>query len=188
MGAIVAVAFARLGVAARTPGAARVGAATVFSIWSVASGLLGVILTLLWTVTDHRFAHPNENLLLFNPLWLVLAVTLPMTILRERAVWMTNRLLLIVFALGALALAAHLVGLSRQANLPIIGLGVAACGGTDHRDETSAKVALAIPSSLFPFRQPEPRKHAVLEARHRGDSAAGDRENDETDPVTDAGR
>jgi Domain of unknown function (DUF4105) len=128
-GAIMAGAFAWLGVAARTPGAARVSAATVFSIWSVASGVLGVILTLLWTATDHRFARANENLLLFNPLWLVLAVTLPMTVLRERAVWVTNRLLLVVFALGGLALVAHLIGLSRQTNLPIIALGLLPAAG-----------------------------------------------------------
>jgi hypothetical protein len=121
-GAIVGGSFAWLGVAARTSGAARVSAATVFSIWASESGLLGVALTLLWTATDHRFTRANENLLLFNPLWLVLAVTLPMTMLRGRALWLTNRLLLVVFALGALALVAHLVGLSRQDNLPIVGL------------------------------------------------------------------
>lgn len=128
-GAIIAGVFAWLGVVARTPGAARTSAATIFSVWSLTIGVLGVILTFLWTATDHRFAHPNENLLLFNPVWLVLAVTLPMTVLRDRAVWVTNRLLVLVFALGGLGLIAHLVGLSQQANLPIVGLGLLPTAG-----------------------------------------------------------
>ena len=123
-GAITAGVFAWLGVAARTSGVARSTAATVFSVWAAASGVLGVILTLLWAITDHRFSYANENVLLFNPLWLILAITLPMTVMRDRAARVTNRLLWAVFALGGLALLAHLLGLSRQANLPIIGLGL----------------------------------------------------------------
>jgi hypothetical protein len=83
-----------------------------------------VILTLLWTATDHRFAYANENLLLFNPLWLVLAVTLPMTIVRGRALLVTDRLLLTVLALDGVALIAHVVGVSRQDNLATIGLSL----------------------------------------------------------------
>jgi hypothetical protein len=83
-----------------------------------------VILTALWTVTDHRFAHANENLLLFNPLWLVAAVVLPMFILRGRASMLTRRLMTLLMSLGVLALVAHLVTLSRQHNLEIIGLAL----------------------------------------------------------------
>ena len=54
--------------------AARTIAAALIGLWSFAAGLLGIVLTLLWTVTDHIFAHGNENLLLFNPLWLALAM------------------------------------------------------------------------------------------------------------------
>jgi hypothetical protein len=129
VGAIVAGLFAWLGLAARTTRAARVGAAVVFAVWATASGLLGTILTLLWTATDHRFAYANENILLFNPLWLVLAVTLPMMLLHGRVVRLTNGVLLAVFALGGLALVAHLSGVSRQANLSIIGLALLPAAG-----------------------------------------------------------
>jgi hypothetical protein len=128
-GAIVAGVFAWLGVTARTAGAARVGAAAASTIWAIASGLLGITLTLLWTSTDHHFAYANENILLFNPLWLVLAVTLPMTLLRGRTVQVTNYALLAVLALDGLALIAHLTGVSRQANLPIIGLALLPAAG-----------------------------------------------------------
>jgi hypothetical protein len=79
--------------------------------------------------TNHRFAYANENILLFNPLWLVLAVTLPMTLLGGRAARLTNGVLLSVFALGALALVAHLLGVSQQANLSIVGLGLLRAAG-----------------------------------------------------------
>ena len=124
VGAIVAALFAWLGAAARTARPARMSAALVFSVWATVAGLVGMILALLWTATDHRFAHANENLLLFNPLWLVLAVTLPMTIIRGRAPWITDRLLVTVLALDGVALIAHVVGVSRQANLPTIGLSL----------------------------------------------------------------
>lgn len=123
-GAVIALLFAWLGLAARRPGGLRVAAATVFTVWAAAAGILGLLLTALWTVTDHRFAHQNENLLLFNPLWVVLAVTLPMSVLRGRAERLTNQLLIAICALSTLALAAHVVGLSRQSNLAVIGLGL----------------------------------------------------------------
>lgn len=52
--------------------AARV--AFVFSfVWCLVAGLLGTLLVLLWTVTDHVAAHQNANVLSLNPVWLVLA-------------------------------------------------------------------------------------------------------------------
>jgi len=93
-------------------------------VWAAACGILGVILTLLWTVTDHRFAHQNENLLLFNPLWLVLSVTLPMYMLRGRMARTTQVVAYVAAALSLLALVTHVVRLSRQDNLPIIGLAL----------------------------------------------------------------
>jgi len=41
--------------------------------WLVLSGLVGVVLTYLWLGTDHAVSAMNLNLLVFSPLWLVLA-------------------------------------------------------------------------------------------------------------------
>ncbi len=42
-------------------------------IWCLVAGLLGVLLTLLWSATAHVAAYENANLLTFNGLWLLLA-------------------------------------------------------------------------------------------------------------------
>ncbi len=41
--------------------------------WLVLSGLVGMVLAFLWLGTDHGAAAMNLNLLVFSPLWLVLA-------------------------------------------------------------------------------------------------------------------
>jgi hypothetical protein len=96
--------------------------ATLLGLWSLVAGLLGVILTLLWSVTNHVIAHGNENLLLFNPLWLVLAVLLPRFVWSRKAVRPTRVVCGVVVTMSVMALVAHLVGLSGQVNLPIIAL------------------------------------------------------------------
>jgi Domain of unknown function (DUF4105) len=103
---------------------ARIGAAIVMSIWCAVAGVLGLLLTLLWAVTDHVFAHRNENLLLFNPLWLVLAVSIAITMWSGRAASFTRWLAIGLAGLTVLALLAHLVLLSSQVNLAIIGLAL----------------------------------------------------------------
>lgn len=42
--------------------------------WLSVAGLLGVVLGFLWLFTDHWVSELNLNLLLLNPLWLVIAV------------------------------------------------------------------------------------------------------------------
>jgi hypothetical protein len=124
-GFIVGILFAWLGTAAMDGGrGARIAAATLIGVWAFAAGLLGVVLTLLWTVTDHVFAHANENLLLFNPLWLVLAVVAIAALARGQAgpwfrTWATG-----LAAIATLALVAHVVRVSGQQNLAVIGLAL----------------------------------------------------------------
>ncbi|HSQ29039.1 MAG TPA: DUF4105 domain-containing protein [Gemmatimonadaceae bacterium] len=103
---------------------ARGAVATVAGIWSLLAGLLGAILTLLWTVTDHVFAHANENVLLFNPLWLVMVVLLPLYLWSGRAERFTRSMIVVLMVLTIAALAAHATGLSAQQNLPVIGLAL----------------------------------------------------------------
>ena len=124
LGMVLAAALMWLGHAAvqRKRGAV-VGASVLASLFSLVVGLVGLLLLLLWTVTDHNFAHKNENLLLFNPLWLVFVVTAPMLIARGRARW-TSTLAIVFVVLGVVGLAMHGVGLSRQENLRVFGLAL----------------------------------------------------------------
>jgi hypothetical protein len=103
---------------------ARVALTIVTSAWCIIAGLLGVLLTLLWTVTDHFFAHANENLLVFNPLWLVLGVLVAVYFTTGRSARLTGYLAVGLAGLCVLALVSHLVMLSRQANLAIILLAL----------------------------------------------------------------
>ena len=125
IGVLIAVVFAVVGSrAARGSTGARFAAGMLFSVWSFAAGMLGVILALLWGVTDHHFAHRNENLLLFNPIWLALAVLAPMTAVKGRAARVTRWLTFLLAALGVLALLLHATGLSRESNMEIIALAL----------------------------------------------------------------
>lgn len=67
-GAILIIALGRL----RDHAAARVALATAASLLSLVLGLAGLVLAALWLLTDHVSAWGNENLLLFNPLCLLL--------------------------------------------------------------------------------------------------------------------
>lgn len=51
----------------------RRGLAVAGGTWHLLAGLAGLVLLLLWTVTDHVAAHGNENLFLLSPLSLLLA-------------------------------------------------------------------------------------------------------------------
>ncbi len=78
-------------------------AATLAGLWIVA-GLGGVVLVLLMTATEHTAAWHNRNVLLFNPLCLVL---LPAAwgLARGRAVWPRSSLLVARLVLAAAVLA-----------------------------------------------------------------------------------
>lgn len=73
-----------LGRAAPGSGAARSGVAALGGLWSLAAGVVGVVLLLAATVTRHVFWGANANLLLFSPLSLVLAVLLPWAVWGRR--------------------------------------------------------------------------------------------------------
>jgi Domain of unknown function (DUF4105) len=124
-GIAVAALLTWLGIAAINRGDwTRFVAGTVFALWSLAAGLLGTVLVLLWGVTDHVFAHQNENLLIFNPLWLLLAVLAPVYVISGRAGGAARMVARTIGALATIALLLHLVGLSSQTNLAIIALGL----------------------------------------------------------------
>jgi hypothetical protein len=99
-------------------------AAIVFTTFAVVAGILGLLLTALWTVTDHVAAHANENLLLFNPVWLVLAFPLAASTWKGRPSLLAERLAMTVAALAAVGLLMHIIRLSAQDNLALIFLAL----------------------------------------------------------------
>jgi hypothetical protein len=115
----------------RTSTAARRTAATLIGTWAVLAGVLGVILTLLWAVTDHVSAHRNENLLLFHPLWFA---ALPVATAVARGQWShrSRQIAMLLPAPVLIALALHATPLSIQDNRALIclvlpvALGIAA--------------------------------------------------------------
>jgi hypothetical protein len=103
---------------------ARFAPAIIVAVWSVAAGALGLILTVLWTATDHVFAHRNENVLLFNPLWFVAAVLIPITYVRGGAIRAARAIAVSIAALATVAVVLHVTTLSSQKNWAEIGLGL----------------------------------------------------------------
>ena len=91
------------------------------------AGLLGHDPLLAVDGDRPRFAHQNENLLIFNPLWLALVVLVPVfLVIGPCGAARRERSRSAILALAAIALLAHFVGLSSQNNLAIIALGLAA--------------------------------------------------------------
>ena len=86
----------------RAPRASRGIAGT----WSVLSGIFGVLLVALWTLTRHVWAYRNVNLLLFHPLWIVIAVL----VFRKSASGRTARW--VILASAAAALVGTVLGLT----------------------------------------------------------------------------
>jgi hypothetical protein len=86
------------------------------------SGLLGILMLFLWFGTEHRFAWANENLLLFDPLALLL---LPgawrLAGGRAPGTWF-RRLLAVLAALAVAALLLKWVMLFSQVNEPWVAL------------------------------------------------------------------
>ena len=111
----------------RAGGTGRVGAwvlAIAGGAWGLVAGILGLILTLLWLLTDHEFAYRNENLLQMNPLALGLAVLVPLAAWRGRATVAAAVLGAVLLALAIIGLLVHPLPLTGQANLAIIALAL----------------------------------------------------------------
>jgi len=101
--------------------AARLGFAVLAAAWSLLCGVCGLLLLAIWFLTQHWAGWHNENLLLLDPLCLLL---LPAAAASARAGWKPGawalRLAWIVAALAAFSLLLRLVPGCHQANLPWI--------------------------------------------------------------------
>lgn len=101
--------------------AARLGFALLAGAYALLCGVCGLILLAMWTLTQHWAAWHNQNLLLLNPLALLL---LPAWAMSLRAGWRPApwawRLSLLLAALAALSLLLRQLPGCYQANLPWI--------------------------------------------------------------------
>jgi hypothetical protein len=99
---------------------ARRGARIVFGIggtlYLLLAGLAGVFMLVLWTWTTHHSAWANENLLLFNPL----ALLLLLAVWKPRVSRFARGLTLALAAIAVFALLSKLLPWFDQQNLPWI--------------------------------------------------------------------
>jgi hypothetical protein len=105
------------------PARSRVGFGSLATLWTLVIGVLGTVLFGMVTFTDHASAYWNENLFLFNPLSLGLAVTLPFLVAGSR--WSRKPaafLAVAVIGLSALGFVAQVLPRLDQVNGQLYGL------------------------------------------------------------------
>ena len=108
----------------RGRGAARTAAVALATTWAALAGFLGVLLTLLWTITEHAAAYRNENLFQFNPLWLILAFLVPLALRRAHGHPGASKLAMICALLSVTGVAVQLLPWFYQDNGPILAFAV----------------------------------------------------------------
>ncbi len=91
---------------------------------SLAAGLLGLTIVGAWTLTDHWYAHLNENLLQLEPLSLALVVLLPLSTLTGRGLRVTRRVAWVVAGLAALGAILQLLPGFDQVNGEIVAVSL----------------------------------------------------------------
>lgn len=109
--------------AGRVRAAGRWLAGILGSLWGLGTGLLGLLLLAIWTLTDHEFGWNNENLLQVNPLALVLVVMVPLAITRRGGRWAARWAGFLV-GLSLFGLFLNPLPVTPQANLAIIALAL----------------------------------------------------------------
>ncbi|HEX6910308.1 MAG TPA: DUF4105 domain-containing protein [Longimicrobium sp.] len=118
-----------LGSRAPRSGWARFGFSAVSALWLLLAGTGGLLLVLLWTMTNHQIAYRNENLLQLSPLALPLVLLVPCLAYGARWAARPARLLATVVA-----------------GLSLLGLVLQVLPGLDQRN--AQIIALALPVNL----------------------------------------
>ena len=161
VGLFCGIALALAGWFRRCSRIARYGFAFGGGLYVLLAGIAGVSMAVLWAFTAHRAAWGNQNLLLFDPLALLLVVPLLRSARRDAHVSRFAFVLTSVMALAAIAaLMVNLTGWLPQRNLPWIcwrcryGRG---CSAGLWRSRTFSKTAS---KSLSPQRAPRARRKA----------------------------
>jgi hypothetical protein len=128
VGLLAGAALGGLGHLARRGRRAAFGLAVAITGWGIVTGFFGVILALLWATTNHVYSYGNLNLLQVNPLGFLLAVAVPLALLRRTTgrFHATSRLAwpaaLTLAALSLLGVLLNLLPGVGQVNWPIIAL------------------------------------------------------------------
>ena len=103
---------------------AEKGLAVCGMIWAFFAGLAGLLLSLIWFFTEHRFGHWNENLLQYNPLSIGLAFFFCLFLFRGS--W-SRLAILVSYGVAALSLSGFLLQILpgfNQVNTEIIVLAL----------------------------------------------------------------
>jgi hypothetical protein len=125
VGLFCGIALALAGWFRRCSRIARYGFAFGGAFYLLLAGLAGVGMAILWGLTAHRAAWANQNLLLFDPLALLLIVPLLRTARRDARVSRFALALTLLMTLAAVAaLIVNLTGWLPQRNLPWILLAL----------------------------------------------------------------
>ena len=120
IGLLIGVEFLAVGGLGRRSRAADVIFRVETAVFALAAGVFGVVLSLAWMVTRHEFWFRNENLLLFNPLSLFVAVLVLLSAWKPRFARPAAIAALIVAGMAGLALALKVVPGFRQNNVAMI--------------------------------------------------------------------
>ncbi|WP_017462682.1 DUF4105 domain-containing protein [Dyella ginsengisoli] len=94
------------------------------TLWLLLSGLAGLLMLGLWTLTTHHSAWANANLLLFNPFALALIPAVWRAARQHPARKWEDPLLIAQLVAGLVALALHLLPGAVQQNQPWLLLGL----------------------------------------------------------------
>ena len=116
------------------------------SAWAAMTGILGLVILLAWMITAHVFWFRNENLLLFNPFALFLAVLIPLS---GRPRWRRPAAIcaIVLAMLAALALFMKGLPVSVQENLAIILLVLPAQFAVAYALWRRARAPVALPAT-----------------------------------------
>jgi uncharacterized protein DUF4105 len=120
IGLLLAVELAIVGRFGERSGAAEKVFRVEAMLWAFLVGVLGLILLLAWTTTQHVFWYRNENLLVINPLSLWLGVLTAMSMRTARWLRPAAICAIVIAMLGAVALIINGLPGFPQDNLAII--------------------------------------------------------------------
>jgi hypothetical protein len=124
-GLLIAGLLVLAGRAAPRSGLARFGYSAVSALWLLFAGTAGLLLVLLWTMTNHSIAYRNENLLQLSPLALPMVLLIPCVAYGARWAARPARLLAtIVAALSLLGFVLQVLPWLDQRNAQMIALAL----------------------------------------------------------------